>query len=53
MKKTAYLGTKITDLAEMPKISICHDELFSKDKGEDFPIKYVEFPDSVVKNDDN
>lgn len=53
MKKAAYVGTKIIDLAEMPKILICHDGLFSKDEGENFPIKYVEFPDSIVKNNND
>lgn len=53
MKKAVYAGTKITDLAEMPKILIYHDGLFSKDEGENFPIKYVEFPDSIVKNNND
>ena len=50
MKKAVYVGTKITDLAEMPKILICHDGLISKDDGENFTLKFVEFPDSIVKN---
>ena len=77
MKKTAYGGTKITDLANIneddyklkEKIKqrffevmsknedVIHTDLwFEDDKddgGEDFPIKYVEFPDSIVKDDDN
>ena len=32
---------------------MCHDGLFSKDGGEDFPLKYVEFPNSVVKKDND
>ena len=35
------------------KILIYHDGLFSKDEGENFPIKYVEFPDSIVKNNND
>lgn len=73
MKKTAYGGTKITDLTHINKNDyklkekieqrffkivskndmICHDGLFSKDGCEDFPIKYVEFPDSIVKNNND
>lgn len=33
--------------------TMCHDGLFSKDGGEDFPLKYIEFPNSVVKKDND
>ena len=32
---------------------MCHDGLFSKDGGEDFSLKYIEFPNSIVKKDND
>lgn len=32
---------------------MCHDGLFSKDGGEDFPLKYIEFPNSVIEDNND
>lgn len=77
MKKTAYGGTKITDLTHINKNDyklkekieqrffkivsknegmICADLWSENNKDDDgiyFSIKYMEFPDSIVKNNND